>query len=166
MAINALPRSLTKLPHKSHAEPQKEFVEELKNQWKLLWNERFNDKIRAEGISVKDYAILSVERGTIIHATRDFKALNFREILQRHMVEEHERFIQPDPNTGGWNKFIKKQITSNKPKRSYAITYTAENFSNKRAMQQAKKGGRGWLHFIEKARNPQLPTEPQFRKNT
>jgi hypothetical protein len=51
---------------------QKELVEELKVQWKLLWSERFDDKVRAEGVSVSDYASLSVERGTIIHATRDF----------------------------------------------------------------------------------------------
>ena len=24
-------------------------------QWKLLWSERFNDKVRAEGVSVSDY---------------------------------------------------------------------------------------------------------------
>jgi hypothetical protein len=146
MAIDVSPQSSTELPHKSQAKAQKELVEELKIQWKLLWSERFNDKIRAEGVSVSDYIILRVERGTIIHATRDFKALNFREILQQNMIEEPDRFIQPDLNVGGWGKFIKKEITNAKPKKSRAKAYIAKNPPNKNAAQQAKKGGRGWLH--------------------
>ena len=38
-------------------EEQKKLVEELKVQWKLLWSERFDDKVRAEGVSVNDYAV-------------------------------------------------------------------------------------------------------------
>ena len=47
-------------------EEKKQFVEELKKQWKTLWQERIEDKVRAEGISGKDYSKLFVERGTII----------------------------------------------------------------------------------------------------
>ena len=79
---------------------QKELVEKLKVQWKLLWSERFNDKVRAEGVSVSNYASLHVERGTIIHATRDFRVLNFKEILEQHMVEDPERFVQPNVDVG------------------------------------------------------------------
>jgi hypothetical protein len=122
---------------------QKEKVDELKVEWKRLWKERFDDRVRAEGIAVTDYSSLYVDQGTIIHATRDFKALNFKEILERHQVENPERFIQPDPHVGGWNKFIKNEITSQKPqKRKRAETYTPE----KKEPQQPKKGGRGWLH--------------------
>jgi hypothetical protein len=39
--------------------------------------ERFDDKTKAEGVSVANYSSLKVERGTVIHATRDFKPLNF-----------------------------------------------------------------------------------------
>ena len=36
-------------------EEQKKLVEKLKVQWKLLWSERFDDKVRAEGVSMSDY---------------------------------------------------------------------------------------------------------------
>ena len=127
----------------SRVEEQKKLVEELKVQWKLLWSERFDDKVRAEGVSVNDYVCLHVERGTIIHATRDFKALRFREILEQHLVEDPDRFVQPDVNVGGWNKFIKTEITSRRPQRSKRV---ASYVPEKRGVQQPKKGGRGWLH--------------------
>ena len=131
----------------SRYKAQKKLVEELKAQWRLMWYERFNDKVRAEGVSVSDYTILHVERGTIIHATRDFKALNFKEILKQQLVEEPDRFIQPDAYVGGWNKFIKTKITSHKLQRSKNMaSYIGENNPNKRNLRQPKKGGRGWLH--------------------
>lgn len=123
---------------------QKEMVEELKTQWKKLWQERLDDKLRAEGIAVTDYSSLFVERGTIIHATRDFKVLNFKEILEQHKIENADRFIQPSPQAGGWNKFIKTEITGKKPQRNKrAETYRQEA----KPVLQPKKGGRGWLHL-------------------
>ena len=122
---------------------QKELVEKLKVQWKLLWSERFNDKVRAEGVSVSDYASLSVEQGTIIHATRDFKAPSFKEILEKHIVENLDRVVQPDVHVGGWNKFVKTKITSREPQRNKR---TLAYVPKKREVQQPKKGGRGWLH--------------------
>ena len=122
---------------------EKEMIQELKTEWKKLWQERFDDRLRAEGIAVTDYSSLFVDRGTIIHATRDFKALNFKEILERHQVENAERFVQPNPQVGGWNKFIKTEITNQKPQRNKrAASYCPE----KKEVQQPKKGGRGWLH--------------------
>ena len=88
---------------------QKELVESLKIQWKLLWSERFNDKIRAEDISLKDYTSLSVERGTVIHANRDFKTLTFKEILEQHLVEK-PRSLHPTRRT----KRRLEQICENK----------------------------------------------------
>ena len=122
---------------------QKALVEKLKVQWKLLWSERFNDKVRAEGVSVKDYASLSVERGTIIHATRDFKALSFKEILKQNVVEDLDRVLQPDIHVGGWNKFVKTQITNHGSQRNKRAL---SNVPEKQVGQQPKKGGRGWLH--------------------
>lgn len=127
----------------SRVEEQKKLVEELKVQWKLLWSERFDDKVRAEGVSVNDYVCLRVERGTIIHATRDFKALHFREILEQHLVEDPDRFVQPDAHVGGWNKFIKTEVTSRRPQSDKRV---ASSVPEKRVVQQPKKGGRGWLH--------------------
>jgi hypothetical protein len=133
----------------SRVEAKKKLVEDLKVQWKLLWSERFDDKERAEGISVDDYSLLRVERGTIIHATRDFKALSFKEILEQHMVENPDRFIPPEANVGGWNKFIKKEITNQSPqkRRKLIASYIAEK-PDTRAVQQLKKSGRGWLHTV------------------
>jgi hypothetical protein len=122
---------------------QKEMVEQLKFQWKRLWQERVDDRLRAEGIATTDYCDLFVEKGTIIHATRDFKALNFKEILEQHEIANVDRFVPPDPHIGGWNKFIKTTITNQRPrKKRRAELYHAE----KKEKQQPKKGGRGWLH--------------------
>jgi hypothetical protein len=122
---------------------QKKAVEELKAQWKKLWQERLDDRVRAEGIAVTDFSSLFVEQGTVVHATRDFKTLNFKEILERHQVENFERFIEPDPKVGGWSKFIKTNITAKTPDRKkLADSYLPE----KKTPQQPKKGGRGWLH--------------------
>jgi hypothetical protein len=122
------------------AKAQKKLVEELRVQWKLLWSERLNDHIRAEDISIATYESLGVERGTIIHATRDFKPLNFKEILETHLVENPDRYIQPDCRTGGWGKFVKTEITNKK------TVHAAVNAPKKPESKQPKKGGRGWLH--------------------
>jgi hypothetical protein len=120
-------------------------VNELKAQWKLLWTERFNDKVKAESISVANYSALNIEKGTVIQASRDFKLLNFKEILEQHRIENPDRFIPPDNHIGGWNKFIKTKITNNKPLRDKPVT---TYISIKPTGQQLKKGGRGWLHNI------------------
>ena len=128
---------------KARAEAQKQLILELKAQWKLLWSERFDDRVRAEGVSVNDYAILDVEKGTIIHATKDFKILNLRQILEKYKVENPERYVQPDVNVGGWNKFIKTEINGKAKKVSRAAAYLADKVPPKKS-QQSKK--RGWLH--------------------
>lgn len=107
-----------------------------------MWTERFHDKPRAEGVTVSNYDSLGVERGTVIHATRDFKALNFKEILEEHKVEQLGRFIQPHPSVGGWNKFIKTKIT-NSAQQSKRITF---DIAVKKSGGQPKKKGCGWLH--------------------
>jgi len=121
---------------------QKEFVEELRVEWKRLWIERHDDKVRAEGIAANDYGQLFVDKGTIIHATRDFKALNFKDILKEHAVLNADRYIQPDPNVGGWNKFVKLNITPHGPRKQF----TRELHREVGEKQQLKQSGRGWLH--------------------
>jgi hypothetical protein len=124
--------------------PQKEMVEELRIHWKKLWQERVDDRVRAEGVATADYSDLYVEKGTIIHATRAFKALNFKEILEQHQIENADRFIAPPPQIGGWKKFIKVNITNQRSgKYRRAELYRNEQ----REKQQPKKGGRGWLHL-------------------
>jgi hypothetical protein len=122
---------------------QKEQVNNLKVEWKKLWLERMDDKVRAESVAVNDYTSLFVEKGTIIHATRDFKVLNFKEILEKNQIENSDRYIQPDPHVGGWGKFVKNNIA--KPlKRKNDEVSKVTNGNGK--VQQPKKGGRGWLH--------------------
>jgi hypothetical protein len=120
-------------------------VEELKAEWKRLWRERIDDKVRAEGIADKDYAVLFVEKGTVIFATRNFKMLSFREILELQGVINVERFVPPDPSVGGWGKFIRTRITSQK--RSERVRQVRQFLESEKQRQQLKKGGRGWLHI-------------------
>ena len=123
---------------------QKEFVEELRIEWKKLWRERIDDKVRAEGIAINDYDQLFIDKGTVIHATRDFKALNFKEILKEYGVLDADRHVPPDPHIGGWTKFVKANITSQKPQRKRSVQSDSDAQKEK---QQLKKKGRGWLHI-------------------
>ena len=122
---------------------QKDTVEELRLQWKRLWQERVDDKLRAEGMATADYCDLYVEKGTVIHATRDYKAMSFKEILEQHQILNPDRYIPPSPQIGGWNKFIKTSISTQKPVRTRRAALYQEEPKEK---QQPKKGGRGWLH--------------------
>ena len=123
--------------------PEKEFVEELKVEWRRLWSERVDDKVRAEGIAVDDYSSLFVDKGTVIHATRDFKSLNFTDILEQHKVSNVERYIPANPHVGGWGKFVKDNITNQPSKRKKSAQSFLEEKSDK---QHLKKNGQGWLH--------------------
>ena len=122
----------------------KEKVEEIRLLWKKLWKERFDDKVRAEGVATTEYNDLFVEQGTIIHATRSFKNLNFKEILEQHQIENIDRYIPPDPQIGGWTKFIKKNVTNQRQRKHRRVKLYYDQ--NKPEKQQLKKGGRGWLN--------------------
>ena len=123
----------------------KEIVEELKEQWKRLWRERIDDRVRAEGIANTDFSMLFVEKGTVIFATRDFKMLSLKEIVGLHKLANVDRIIQPSPQVGGWGKFIRTVITSQKS--SSRARQARQYLDDKKERQQLKKGGRGWLHF-------------------
>jgi hypothetical protein len=123
----------------------KELVEELKKEWKTLWRERIDDKFRAESIAEKDYSRLFVERGTVIFATKNFRMLSFREILQLHGVVDVDRVVGPHPSVGGWGKFIRTVIANQQSSRRKKRT--SQYFEAERKRQQLKKGGRGWLHI-------------------
>ena len=119
------------------SETQK-FIIELKREWRTLWEDRFDDRVRAEGIANQDYPRLHVERGLVITATRDFKSPDFVEILQSHNVI-------PNPSVGGWGKFIRDSISKKKlsVKRGRSVPFEPERVGE----QQRRKGGRGWLHL-------------------
>lgn len=123
----------------------KELVEELKKQWRNLWRERIDDRVRAEGISSTDYSMLFVEKGTVIFATRKFKMPSFREILEAHGIANVDMVIPPSPSVGGWGKFIRTMIVcQNSSKR---IKRSQQFVKDEKKRQQLKKGGRGWLHL-------------------
>jgi len=121
----------------------KEFVDELRVQWKLLWRDRIDDKVKAEGIANQDYSKLFVEQGTVIIATRDYKPPDFVEILQRHISSDAEKLVPPSPVVGGWGKFVRSVLSKQKG----STRRPAPPKPERKKDQQLKKGGRGWLHF-------------------
>jgi hypothetical protein len=122
-----------------------EIVKEVKLQWQGLWRERIDDKVRAEGIANKDYSMLFVDKGTVVCATRDFRQLSLREILEQHNLVNVDRLVPPNSGIGGWGKFIRTTIA----KQQFARRVRrAEQYEKcKKQQQQLKKGGRGWLHI-------------------
>lgn len=123
-------------------EEWKSFVDELKREWRVLWRDRIDDKVRAEGIANRDYSLLFVERGTVVVATRDYKPLDFVEILGQHKPPDVENAVPPSPSVGGWGKFIRSVISRQKQ-----FTRRRPAPPEPRKVQQRKKGGRGWLHL-------------------
>jgi len=122
----------------------KQLIDELKKQWKTMWHNRLDDRVRAEGIADQDYSLLFVDRGTVIIATRKFKLLDFYEILQQYKESISNEIIPPNPSVGGWGKFIKTvfpRLNQTKRRRQ------APTKPDKHRGQQLKKCGRGWLHF-------------------
>ena len=51
----------------------KAFVDDLRIQWKDLWQNRIDDKVRAEGIAKQDYLGLFVDRGTVIRTQKELE---------------------------------------------------------------------------------------------
>jgi hypothetical protein len=111
-----------------------------------MWCERFDDSVAAEGVAIEDYSMLFLARGTVVVATRRFRAPDFLEILDRHRelmgIQRTDGYV--DPSVGGWGKFIRNNY---KPPRfgSRNAVKPAEN-RTARNTQHRKKGGRGWLH--------------------
>ena len=118
------------------------FRSKLKEQWRLLWTERFDDRVRAEGISVRDYPLLFTSRGHVIFATRDAKAPSFSQIME--VWASQGLVYSPDPDVGGWGKFVRAEL--NRAAHSRARIYVNGQFKCEKERQQLKKCGRGWLH--------------------
>ena len=118
-------------------------IDAVKEEWRLLWLSRVDDKVRAEGIANQRFSLLSVDRGTVIAATRAFKPLDLREILRSHVVQDVDHVLGPHPSVGGWTKFAKTVL--NKQKRAREL-WESNPHRNRGKKQQLKKGGRGWLH--------------------
>lgn len=124
-----------------------QIIEKLKQQWKILWRDRIDDRLRAEGIADKDYSLLFVERGTVIVATRKYKPLDFSEILQQHLPPCESYVTPPKPTIGGWGKFVRNVLNKQK---GFTRRMRPEPPKPAKKVQQRKKGGRGWLHLKRK----------------
>ena len=117
--------------------------EDLKTQWKNLWDNRFTDRQRAEDVATKNYPDLFVEEGTVLRAARDFENSAFREIIKKHKLDLRKP-LQVNSINGGYGFFIKHVVKEQSPK----IVKGSKNQPIKqRKKQQLKKKGRGWLHF-------------------
>lgn len=114
----------------------------LKEEWGLLWKERFDDRVRAEGVSVRDYPLLFMSRGHVIFASRDAKAPSFSQIVE--VWASQGLVYSPDPDVGGWGKFVRTEL--NRVTRSRARAFVNGQCKCQKERQHLKKGGRGWLH--------------------
>ena len=120
-------------------------VSEVKVQWKRMWRDRFDDRVLAEGVASMDFDKLFVERGTVVLATRNFRLLTLRDILERHRVENVERHVPVNPSVGGWGKFVRTHVNGGGScgRHRRAVGYAVVE---EKKRQQLRKGGRGWLH--------------------
>ncbi|MEM3579413.1 MAG: hypothetical protein QXL54_04245 [Candidatus Bathyarchaeia archaeon] len=126
-------------------EAREEFLHKLKEEWRLMWMERFDDKLRAEGVAVRDYPLLLMDRGFVIFASKDAKTPTFSEI--KEFWASHGLVYSPDPAVGGWRKFVKTFIASQQNLRR-SKRGQQQYVEDKKEKQQLKKGGRGWLHIV------------------
>ena len=118
----------------------KELRRWLKIEWADLWKYKRDDGVKAEGFSVKDYSLLYVDRGEIIHATRDYKPLSFREILEKHVGSEDASRVDLDPRVGGWRKFARQNFPA---KREKKVRREGPGIKPDLSQHQ-RKGGLGW----------------------
>lgn len=118
-----------------------EFRRKLREEWGLMWRERFDDRVRAEGVVVRDYPLLFTDRGSVIFASRDAKTPGFSEIVE--VWASRGAVYCPEPSVGGWGKFVRTELKDVAHSRARAL---GEQQEAKVVRQQLKKGGKGWLH--------------------
>ena len=118
----------------------KELRRWLKIEWADLWKHKLTDEVKAEGVSVNDYPLLYVDRGEVIHATRDYKPLSFREILERHVGTEDASRVDLDPSVGGWRKFARQNF----PVKGEKNVRRRHPGIKSDLSQRQRKGGVGW----------------------
>jgi hypothetical protein len=120
-----------------------EFRRKLKEEWALLWKERFDDRVMAEGVAVRDYPLLFTDRGCVIFASRNVRIPNFSEIIESWVSKGAD--CSPAPYVGGWGKFIRTELR--KITHPRAEKFEKDRPQSKRVKSQLKKNGRGWLHL-------------------
>ena len=121
-------------------ERARELRQELKAEWAQLWMTKYDDEVRAEGVSCDEFERLFVDRGEIIHATRDYRSLSFRDILEKHIGSDVAAKAYPDPAVGGWSKFVKEHLRRHKSVKRGRPKVKVD------LSQQQRKSGSGWLN--------------------
>jgi hypothetical protein len=119
-----------------------EFYKRLKKEWKLMWTERFDDAVKAEGIVTSDYPLLFMDRGSVIFASRDARTPNFKEITE--FWQAQGLVYAPSPAFGGWGRFMRTQIKGVRNSRASASNLKSNLTRDK---QQMRKDSKGWLHI-------------------
>jgi hypothetical protein len=123
---------------------QEEFRRRLKEDWALMWKERYDDRVKAEGIAIRDYPSLFMDRGFVIFASRNVKTPNFSEIVD--FWASKGLVYSPNASVGGWGKFIRTELRKSVNSRAKSFDRSLLKQHGKNGKQQLKKGGRGWLH--------------------
>ena len=126
-----------------HVESTNISVKDIKKEWKQLWLNRINDKVRAEGVANKAFPLCFVEQGTVIAASRDFKPPHLKDILKMNRIQDAERIVGPHPTVGGWRKFACTFLNKQPRNRKFILK---ENRRDRVVSLQLKKGGRGWIN--------------------
>jgi hypothetical protein len=133
-------------------EARDEQIKELRAQWKALWDEKVEDRVRAEGIAKTDFSMLFIDKGTVIFATRNFSMPSLRNILKAHGLIDAEDKVFSNPHTGGWGKFVRDVLASpesnkGRSSRQRRFSVIREELEKSKKKQQLRKGGKGWLHL-------------------
>ena len=107
-----------------------------KDEWDDLWQSKKDDKLVAESISNKKYVWIDIEKGEII---RDSKhcSLDFHNILEKNYGMDDAAKINPDPEIGGYKKFIRDNFIKMKTQQKAPKIKVDLN-------QAQRKGGKGW----------------------
>jgi hypothetical protein len=125
-----------------------EVFNETRKQWRAMWGERIDDKVRAEGIARGEYPLLGLDRGTVVVATRKCRMPDFYEVLERRRkllgIDADAGYA--NPSVGGWKKFANTTLKVQPRFRSGRTRGLPQPDESARMQQQKKKGGRGWIH--------------------
>jgi hypothetical protein len=121
------------------------FRQEIRREWKDLWDQKVEDKLIAEDIARKSYELLFVDAGTVIRASKNYSPLNLEEIMDRNEKIIGLRLTNPTPEEGGFRKFA-KNVLSKQPRLNQNHARRQEPPEVKVKKGPAKKSGRGWLH--------------------
>ena len=121
-----------------------EFRRRLKEEWSLLWSERFDDRVRGEGVASRDYPLVFADRGHVIFATREAKAPSLSDIINYWRTQG--RVYWPEPSVGGWGRFIRTELKKAAHHGANELRARAAQEPKDKCKQQTKKSGKGWLH--------------------